>query len=140
MDACEALDSSDGSNSGSGRFSRDELCIVLVYAATIGLLLLGPLHILGGHFERRGKQPPFFLERTSYAPLLGLVLLAVIPTSRASGFRGIVTASLLGDVIVQQFPVVVSEKRSGERAIIDARCKEGVVMHAGSMIEGALRC
>lgn len=115
MDACEALDSSDGSSRGSGPFSRDELCIVLVYAATIGLLLLGPQHILGGYFERRGRQPPFFLERTSYAPLLGLVLLAVIPTSRASGFKGIVTASLLGDVIVEQFPVVVSKKTQWEK-------------------------
>src|SRR5690554_2984014 len=111
MDACEAFeDDLEGGSGGEGPLSRDELLIVVVYAITIGLLLLGPKHLLGAYFTRRDKEVPFILERTSYAPLCGLLLLAIIPTSRVERFRGIVTAELLGDVIVNQIFVVVRHK------------------------------
>lgn len=121
MDACAALEDTKGATLGEGAFSRDELFIVLVYALTIGLLLLGPQHVLGAYFTKRGKEVPFLLERTSYAPLFGLVLLAVIPTSREEKFQGIVTATLLGDVIVEQIYVVVSAVIGGAEMVEYAR-------------------
>lgn len=109
MDFCDDVDDIDNGNRGVGALSRDEGLIVMVYVLTIALLLVGPQFLFAEYFKKRSVEPPFILERTSYAPMCGLILLAIIPTQHSDSFEGIVTAKLIGDVFVDQVFVVVSK-------------------------------
>lgn len=69
--------------------------MLTAYVGTIALILKGPSHLVGGWWRVRGQEPPWYIEKTVYAPLLGLTFLAA---SSAIGGQELVTGRAIREV------------------------------------------
>jgi hypothetical protein len=74
----------------SGALHVEEALVLVGYVLSIGLMLAGPSHL----FPKRYPSNPWFLDKTVYAPLIGLTFLAFI-----NYFRGKSTSLVTGEIL-----------------------------------------
>lgn len=90
----------------TGRLHTNEALVLLGYVMTILLLLFGPASLCHRQFRKRGRQPPWFTEKTVYAPLCGVAYLSIINLLRGNP-TSLVTAALLKEVFLSKYDIIL---------------------------------
>lgn len=88
--------------------SNEQVLVLIAYVLSILGLLFGPSHLFGKRLSGE-SAPPWFLSKVVYAPLFGVVLLAVVHVLVAPfglEVEPLLTAGMMGDVVLDKYDIV----------------------------------